>query len=198
MHIFSELVKLYWKGKLNSNSDLNKLAEDIKKKFNFEDRDMAFIKNHIRIAMGLDPMGDMDFNDELEKIKNHRLIEQPVVTKIDGACEYCDEENCKCVDECKYSASVYKYEASVYKRSKEPIIIEGMGCNGGCVGGPRTNVEDVEKSTKFVNEFGEDSLIMTPFDNLNVMKILRQLGISSVEELTTNKEVIALLSRKRP
>lgn len=51
-------------------------------------------------------------------------------------------------------------------------FIEGMGCIGGCVGGPRTNI-DVDKATRAVNEFGEDSLIMTPFDNLNVMKILK-------------------------
>ena len=74
-------------------------------------------------------------------------------------------------------------------------FIEGMGCVGGCVGGPRTNI-DMEKATKMVNEFGEDSLIMTPFDNMNVMKMLKQFGISSIEEIMQNKNVLKLLIRQ--
>ncbi|SNS09031.1 Iron only hydrogenase large subunit, C-terminal domain [Anaerovirgula multivorans] len=450
MYIFGELVKRYWNGKLNHINDLNQLADEIKDKFSFESQDMPFIKNHIRIAMGLDPKGDDDFKNELDIIKDAKEIGQPVVTKIDGACEHCDEENCKCVEACKY-------EANIYKRQKEPVIInnkclscgycvtscdfgaladkiefipvidllkdnkvqvyavvapaivgqfgedvsmgqlrtalkilgfqdmievalfadiltikeafefshlvkteedffltscccpvwfnltkksypdifqfmsptvspmiasgrilkklykdvkvvfiapciakkaeikepglkgdidfvlnfreldeifraleinlqdlpssdkdqasfggrvyartggvsfsvktvvnrleptrliklkakkvdgvqkckmilddlsnkkninynfiEGMGCNGGCVGGPRTNI-DIEKATKLVNEFGEDSLIMTPFDNLNVMKILKQIGIKSIDEIMDKKEVIQLLTRE--
>jgi len=74
-------------------------------------------------------------------------------------------------------------------------FIEGMGCEGGCVGGPRTNV-DKEISAKIVNEYGEDSLIMTPFDNLNVMKILRQLGANAVEDIVDNEKISALLTRE--
>ncbi len=451
MYIFGELVRLYWEGKLSNVKDLNQLAEKVREKFGFDENDMPFIKNHIRIAMGQDPKGDIEFEDELNIIKNTKTIEKPVVTKVDGVCDYCDEASCRCVAECKY-------EANVYKRTKEPVIvddkclscghcvtscdfgamadklefipiidilkdkkvkvyaavapsivgqfgedismgqlrtalkvlgfqdmievalfadiltikeafeftdlvkteedffltscccpvwfnltkkkypdlfnhmsptvspmiasgrilkklyddvkvvfiapciakkaeikepelkgaidfvinfrelkevfkvmginpndlpsgdkdqasfggrvyartggvsfsvktvvnrlepkrliklkakkvdgvkncknvldeltksdgvdynfIEGMGCNGGCVGGPRTNIDDVEKATKLVNDFGEDSLIMTPFDNLNVMRILEQFGIQTVEGIMNNEEFINLLSRK--
>src|SRR5690606_15451995 len=74
-------------------------------------------------------------------------------------------------------------------------FIEGMGCDGGCVGGPRTNV-DKEISVRVVNEFGEDSLIMTPFDNLNVMKILRQLGANAIEDVVDNEKISTLLTRE--
>jgi len=74
-------------------------------------------------------------------------------------------------------------------------FIEGMGCVGGCVGGPRTII-DVDKATQIVNEVAEDSIIMTPFDNLNVMKILRQLGINKIEEIMENPEVVKLLTRE--
>ncbi|MDD3169947.1 MAG: iron hydrogenase, partial [Eubacteriales bacterium] len=66
---------------------------------------------------------------------------------------------------------------------------------GGCVGGPRTNIE-TWKATELVNQFGEDSVILTPFDNLNVMKILKQFGVQSIEEITKNKELEAILSRR--
>ncbi|MCK8823838.1 [Fe-Fe] hydrogenase large subunit C-terminal domain-containing protein [Fuchsiella alkaliacetigena] len=73
-------------------------------------------------------------------------------------------------------------ESLVTEQNLEANFIEGMGCVGGCVGGPRTNLE-VEAATKSVNQLGEDSLIMTPFDNLNVVKILEQLGIKEVVEV---------------
>ena len=62
-----------------------------------------------------------------------------------------------------------------------------MGCVGGCVGGPKTNI-DVEKATKMVNEFGEDSFILTPFDNLNVMKILEQFNVKSFQDRMHNDD----------
>jgi len=449
MYIFSELVKRYWNNELRSAADLNDLADEIKKKYNFGDSDLPFIKNHIRVAMGLNPKGDEGFSDELNEVRNTRTVSLPVIAGIDGPCEYCKEEPCEC-------AGIGKYETSVYRRSNEPVIendkclscgycvskcdfgaisdkiefvplidllkddkipvyaavapaivgqfgeavsmgklrtglrllgfedmvevalfadiltikealefnqlvkgekdffltscccpvwfnmtkksypeifnhmspsispmiasgrilkklypnakvvfiapciakkaeakepelagaidyvlnfrelkeiftaldirleelheddkdhaslggrlyartggvsfsvktvvnrlkhsrviklkskkvdgvkeckkilddlrdgkepesnfIEGMGCAGGCVGGPRTNI-DVEKATKLVNDFGEDSYILTPFDNLNVMKILKQLGVNSVEEIIQNDEIRTLLSR---
>lgn len=448
MKIFGELVKMYWNGRLNTVDDLNKLSEDIRDKFGFSEKEMPFIKDHIRIAMGLDPKGNEEFRDELDIVQKSKAIGEPIIAKIEGACEFCDNVNCE---------QMCKHEAHIYKRSEGPVIvnnkclscgdcvvscdfgaladkieflplvnllksqettvfaavapaiagqfgddvtlgqlrtafklmgftdmvevamfadiltikeafefshlvksekdffltscccpiwfnmtkkgfpdmythmspsvspmiasgrilkhlyqdakvvffapciakkaeinepelrsaidyvinfrelaeifsaldiqpgklpgdekdqaslggrlyaktggvsfsvktvvnrleprrviklkakkidgvknckqiledlqngediganfIEGMGCAGGCVGGPRTNI-DVDKATILVNEFGEDSLIMTPFDNLNVMKILRQFDIHSIEEIVQNKEVSELLKRE--
>ncbi|HCC07882.1 MAG TPA: iron hydrogenase [Clostridiales bacterium] len=450
MVIFGELVKRYWNGNLNSADDLNVLAREIKERYDFKDEDMTFIMDHIRVAMGLDPSGRHEFDDELNIIKNSREIGKPVIAKIAGACEYCEEEDCTCVESCKYEAHIYKRttgpeivdnncvscgkcvtncnfgaladkiefmpvidllkdkETPVYatvapaiagqfgdnvsmgqlrsalklmgfkdmievalfadiltireafefthlvKKEKDffltscccpiwfnmtkkahqdlfshmspsvsPMIasgrilkelypnakvvfiapciakkneakeselkgsidfvlnfrelkeiftaldihlsdlpgddkdqaslggrlyartggvsfsvktvvnrleptrliklrskkvdgvkgckkvlddlsvgedinanfIEGMGCEGGCVGGPRTNIE-TQKATKAVNDFAEESLIMTPFDNLNVMKILKQLGIESIEQIIENEKLIKLLTRE--
>ena len=70
-----------------------------------------------------------------------------------------------------------------------------MGCIGGCVGGPRTNI-DVDKARQFVNDFGEDSFILTPFDNLNVMKIFEQFGVHSIEEVMQNEKLMEILTRE--
>jgi len=37
---------------------------------------------------------------------------------------------------------------------------------------------------------------MTPFDNLNLMKILKELGINSIEEITENESVKKILTRE--
>lgn len=450
MKIFGEVVKKYWDGELNDSSDLNKLVHHIKEQYDFQDTDIPFIQDHIRVAMGLDPKGDDAFDDEINIIKNSKEVKQPIIAKIDGVCEYCDDEDCQCVDACKHEAHIYRRnkgpiiennkclncgqcvtkcdfgaladkiefiplidflkddEITVYaavapsivgqfgkdvtmgqirtalkllgfkdmvevalfadiltikeafefinlvkseedfyltscccpvwfnlvkknyaklfehmppsispmiasgrflKRlykgakvvfispciakkgeAKEPNLkgdidfvltfrelkeifeilkidlkelpsdqkdqasfggrvyartggvsfsvktvvnrlepkrliklkakkvdgakkckqlldvlsigkeinynfVEGMGCEGGCVGGPRTNI-DVEKATSFVNEFGEDSLIMTPFDNINAMKILKQFGMRSIEEIIENNEVSEILKRE--
>lgn len=73
-------------------------------------------------------------------------------------------------------------------------FIEGMGCIGGCVGGPRTNI-DRETGREFVNDFGEESFILTPFDNQNLIRIMEQLGVGSLENMMENKKVAQLLTR---
>lgn len=448
MLLFGELVKEYWNGHLNNTDDLNDLAVKLKEKLDLNEEDIPFIKDHIRLAMGLDPRENEDFGNELELVAKSEAIGDPVISKIQGVCEFCENEDC---------SKACKHEAQIYQRSRGPVIennkclscgncvvscdfgaiadkieflpvinllknkdttvyaavapaicgqfgenvsmgklrtafklmgftdmievamfadiltireafefsnlvknekdffltscccpiwfnmtkkgypaiynhmspsvspmiasgrflknmypnsrvvfiapciakkaeinepglkgaidyvinfrelaeifsaldinpadlpgedkdqaslggrlyartggvsfsvktvvnrlepqrliklkpkrvdgvksckailddllagkepdanfIEGMGCVGGCVGGPRTNI-DVDKATRAVNEFGEDSLIMTPFDNLNVMKILKQSGINSIEEITKNEFVSGLLSRE--
>ncbi len=125
MKIFGELVKLYWNGQLNSVNDIVRLAEDIRQKYGFEERDMPFIRDHIRIAMGLDPRGNMDFSDELDIVRRSDAIAEPIVAKIDGSCEFCDNDNC---------GVSCKYEAQVYRRSEGPTIVDNkcLRC-GQCV-----------------------------------------------------------------
>ena len=74
-------------------------------------------------------------------------------------------------------------------------FIEGMGCVGGCVGGPRTLI-NVDKATYLANEFGEDSLIMTPFDNMNVIKILEELGFNDIKDIIEKEEADRLFVRE--
>lgn len=115
MYIFGELVKRYWNGELRDVEDLDELAHNIKEKYMFKDEDLSFVKDHIRIAMGLDPKGKDPFKDELDLIRNFKKITHPVVAKVEGPCEYCGEENCEINDACKY-------EAHIYRRNKGPII----------------------------------------------------------------------------
>lgn len=125
MKIFGEVVKMYWNGQLNNVHDLNKLSEHIMDKFGFIDDDMPFIKDHIRIAMGLDPKGDKDFTDELDLVRGSSAVGEPIVAKISGICEYCDSENCD---------KICKHEAHIYRRSEGPVIINNkcLSC-GECV-----------------------------------------------------------------
>ena len=116
MIIFGELVKRYWNGQLKDVEDLNRLAAEIKEQYGFRDDDMAFIMDHIRIAMGLDPTGEDVFRDELEIVRNFSVVKNPVISKIEGHCEYCDDDSGNCKDTCLF-------ESHVYRRSKGSVIV---------------------------------------------------------------------------
>ena len=61
-------------------------------------------------------------------------------------------------------------------------FFEGMGCIGGCVGGPKA-ILDKEKGKKMVDDYGENSAFQTPLENPYVKEILKRLGFETVEEL---------------
>ncbi|MBS4536730.1 iron hydrogenase [Clostridium sp. D2Q-14] len=127
MEIFSELVKRYWNGELKEVKDLNRLALDIKEKYEFKDKDLGFINDQIRVAMGLEANGNNQFGDELNEIKKIQNIKKPVVSKIEGVCEYCHKEGCICDNVCRY-------EAQIYRRKKGPVIVNDkcLSC-GQCI-----------------------------------------------------------------
>ncbi|MEY8482051.1 [Fe-Fe] hydrogenase large subunit C-terminal domain-containing protein [Lachnospiraceae bacterium 48-21] len=64
-------------------------------------------------------------------------------------------------------------------------FFEGMGCAGGCVGGPKA-VLDVAEGTKHVDAYGDSAKYRTPLENPYVRKVLKKLGIETVEELLTD------------
>ncbi|MGE4484527.1 MAG: [Fe-Fe] hydrogenase large subunit C-terminal domain-containing protein [Oscillospiraceae bacterium] len=61
-------------------------------------------------------------------------------------------------------------------------FIEGMGCRGGCVGGPKSLI-DRELARDCVNRYGEEAKIQTPADNSYVLDLLHMLGYDTVESL---------------
>lgn len=60
-------------------------------------------------------------------------------------------------------------------------FIEGMGCVGGCVGGPKALLPK-EEGTKLVNEFAFDSPIKVSVHSDSMKKVLKELGINSLED----------------
>jgi hypothetical protein len=54
----------------------------------------------------------------------------------------------------------------------------------------------VQKGTHLANEFGEDSLIMTAFDNMNVIKILQELGFDEVKDIVNTEKGDKLFVRQ--
>ena len=65
---------------------------------------------------------------------------------------------------------------------------EGMGCRGGCVGGPRA-VTPVEAGRQAVEVYGDAALYRTPAENPYVVELLHRLGFDTIEELLEKDEI---------
>lgn len=61
-------------------------------------------------------------------------------------------------------------------------FLEGMGCVGGCVGGPRVMI-DPALGAQHVNDYGAEASFATPVDNPYTFEFLKRLGYDSVESL---------------
>jgi iron only hydrogenase large subunit-like protein len=61
-------------------------------------------------------------------------------------------------------------------------FIEGMGCQGGCVGGPRTLV-NVQDGRLELDRYGDAATAATPLENQAVRQMLDTLGFETVDSL---------------
>ena len=66
-------------------------------------------------------------------------------------------------------------------------FLEGMGCSGGCVGGPKSLIS-VDLATQYVNNYGNEAPYETPADNPSVLKLLDLLGYKSLESFLDASE----------
>ncbi len=69
-------------------------------------------------------------------------------------------------------------------------FLEGMGCVGGCVGGPKALIPR-EEGRENVNQYGQEAVYQTPIDNPYVIELLHRLGFDTVESLIEHSDIFA-------
>lgn len=67
-------------------------------------------------------------------------------------------------------------------------FFEGMGCVGGCVGGPKAII-DRNEGREHVNEYGDAATYPTPIDNPYVIELLHKLGFDTIESLIEHSDI---------
>ncbi len=67
-------------------------------------------------------------------------------------------------------------------------FFEGMGCVGGCVGGPRVLIPH-EIGRKQVEEYGNAAPYASPIDNPYVIELLHRLGLDTIESLLEKSDI---------
>ena len=73
-------------------------------------------------------------------------------------------------------------------------FLEGMGCDGGCVGGPKAIIPK-EKGKEMVDKFGKESKVNISTKNKIMSEFLQELGIESLEDFN-DREKIKIFERK--
>jgi len=76
----------------------------------------------------------------------------------------------------------------VLKGELSANFVEGMGCKGGCVGGPKVLI-DHESGKNHVQTYGSEAAYETPAENPYVIELLHRLGFSTVEELLEKDDI---------
>lgn len=67
-------------------------------------------------------------------------------------------------------------------------FFEGMGCIGGCVGGPKAIINK-EKGKKHVDEYGNQAKYKTPINNPYVIELLHRLGFDTIDDFLEHSDI---------
>lgn len=67
-------------------------------------------------------------------------------------------------------------------------FFEGMGCVGGCVGGPKALISR-DEGRENVIRYGAEASYDTPIDNPYVIALLHQLGLDTIESLLEHSDI---------
>lgn len=78
--------------------------------------------------------------------------------------------------------------ARLQRKETTANFFEGMGCPGGCVGGPKAILER-EAGKEHVDQYGDEAAYKTPLENPYVMKLMKRLGFETVEDLLNDGEL---------
>ena len=73
----------------------------------------------------------------------------------------------------------------------EANFIEGMGCKGGCVGGPRS-ILNIDSAAEALNKYGEEAVFINPIDNERIAAIMERTGIKDAEDIIKGKGFMLL------
>ena len=77
---------------------------------------------------------------------------------------------------------------SIGRGEQRANFFEGMGCSGGCVGGPKVLV-DKQVGRENVIRYGDMASSATPLDNPYVPELLRRLGFESIEDFLEHSDI---------
>lgn len=72
----------------------------------------------------------------------------------------------------------------------EGNFFEGMACPGGCVGGPKRNI-DTEQATELVNQYVGEAAYRTPGENPYVLDLIQRLGFQTIDDFIENSDILA-------
>lgn len=109
-------------------------------------------------------------------------VEDAVKEMYPDKIELFTSEQASGIKECKAMLQ------SALKGETSAAFLEGMGCDGGCVGGPKTIISK-EKGKEHIEKYGDDSKVNISVNNKIMKKFLRNIGIDNSEDFEDKRKV---------
>ncbi len=138
----------------------------------------------------------IDFGEMEEDISEHAAKAGRMYAKAGGVsqavkeCVMSIDSNCELEPVCACGVSACKKMLEdILQGHREGNFFEGMACPGGCVGGPKRNL-DLEEATKLVDNYANQAKYRTPGENPYVLELIRRLGFHTVEEFISNSTIL--------
>lgn len=72
----------------------------------------------------------------------------------------------------------------------EGNFFEGMACPGGCVGGPKRNI-DTGLATELVDHYAAEAKYRTPGENPYVLDLIQRLGFQTIDDFLENSHILS-------
>lgn len=72
----------------------------------------------------------------------------------------------------------------------EGNFFEGMACPGGCVGGPKRNI-DTSLATELVDKYTKEATYRTPGENPYVLDLIQRLGFQTIDDFIQNSHILS-------
>ena len=69
-------------------------------------------------------------------------------------------------------------------------FFEGMAWPGGCVGGPKRNM-DKDVATELVDRYAEEATYRTPGENPYVLDLIQRLGFQTIDDFIENSHILS-------
>ena len=151
-----------------------------------------------------DPIG---FLDDAVKLRGSHLHGVPVLGKIEEVARIAPETAAKLlviampsldaqrmrrvIEACERTGLPFRMVPrlnDILEGNGNANFFEGMGCVGGCVGGPKALIPR-EEGRKNVIRYGAEASYETPIDNPYVIALLHQLGLDTIESLLEKSDI---------
>lgn len=138
----------------------------------------------------------VDFSQIEEEVKEHSAAAGRLYARTGGVSQAVSDCVTKISPDCQVKpvcangvANCRNLLEDILNGNVSGNFFEGMACEGGCVGGPKKNIE-TKKAAELVNEYAAASPYPTPAENPYVIDLIQRLGFFTVEEFLKNSDIL--------
>lgn len=141
---------------------------------------------------------EISLENQKESIRNHTSYAGRIYARTGGVSKAVGstikriDPDCKVKFMAKQANGVMeckKLLEEILEGKVDANFYEGMGCKGGCVGGPKVLI-GTDEGRQYVEDYAKNADYETPLDNPYVIELLNVLGFETVQDFVENSDIL--------